>query len=336
MKRKFYNLSIYRILATILIIQFHVFYLTNLSALNNEYLLSKFMQGLTALSGFLYSQKLLKDYKSFYLGNIKKLAIPALLVILFMATWNLGYMFAHQEFNYLSLFMGVRPYNNAPQLLFGNFYYIGYILICYLITPILQRCDKFSNITIVLTIVIEVLIGFFMGSASIIISYIIGYYIGKKSFKDMTDPDKKYDFKILIQYILILLVGLFGFLLTRRYQFNDSYFLKNLMNTINNFSGTIFGVATFFLFAYMFRFVNKTNKNIALLNYTDKLSYVLYLFNQAFMVGSMSVLSFSKYVVLDYIYVYGFTILASMLVQFVYDFLFNKKKIIPKGAQYGN
>ena len=128
-------------------------------------------------------------------------------------------------------------------------------------------------------------------------------------------------------------MGLFGFLLTRRYQFNDSYFLSNLMNTINNFSGTIFGVATFFLFAYLFRFVNKTNKNIAILNYTDKLSYILYLFNQAFMVGSMSVLSFSDYLLVDYIYVYGFTILSSMLVQFVYDLLFDKKKV---GVKHGS
>ena len=88
MKRRFHNLSIYRIIATILVIQFHIFFLFNTYQLHGEYLFSKLVQGLTALSGFLYSQKLIKDIKSFYLGNLKKIAIPALLVLGFMAIWN--------------------------------------------------------------------------------------------------------------------------------------------------------------------------------------------------------------------------------------------------------
>ena len=68
-----------------------------------EYLFSKLVQGLTALSGFLYSQKLIKDVKSFYLGNLKKIAIPALLVLGFMAIWNVVYMFVNKDYNYLSL-----------------------------------------------------------------------------------------------------------------------------------------------------------------------------------------------------------------------------------------
>ena len=326
MKRRFHNLSIYRIIATILIIQFHVFFLTNVNALNNEYLLSKFMQGLTALSGFLYSQKIISDYKGFYLTNFKKIAIPAIISVLFMATWNLAAMFANSNFIYLSLFSGIRPYNGAFLLQFGNFYYIGYILLCYLITPLLQRGDKYSNIIIALSIIIEIILAFFMGSSSIILSYILGYYIGRKSFEHYVDETKEFEVKRFLFWLGLLIATLGLFFVTRIYNFNEDYILKNLMNTINIFVSTIFGVATLFLFAYIFRFINKYRGNIKLLSYTDKLSYILYLFNQCFMVGAMDVTIYFDNLFIDYVFIYGFTFIASILTLTVYDLLFNKKK----------
>ena len=55
MAKRFNNLSIYRIVAALAVLVFHIFYIMIPRAIPYETLLSKFVQGLTALSGFLYS-----------------------------------------------------------------------------------------------------------------------------------------------------------------------------------------------------------------------------------------------------------------------------------------
>ena len=59
--KRFNNISLYRLIATLCILQFHIFYILFARAIPYEMLLSKGVQGLTALSGFLYSQKLITD-----------------------------------------------------------------------------------------------------------------------------------------------------------------------------------------------------------------------------------------------------------------------------------
>ena len=54
MERRLNNLSIYRIIATICVLQFHIFYIIYDRSIPYEMLLSKGVQGLPALSGFLY------------------------------------------------------------------------------------------------------------------------------------------------------------------------------------------------------------------------------------------------------------------------------------------
>ena len=141
-KKRFDNLSIYRLIATICVLQYHVFFILYARDIPYETMLSKGVQGLTALSGFLYSQKAITDLKKFYLGNLKKIIIPAAVCFLFMAIWNLVAMFIMRDYNYIGLFFGHRAFNDGLLFQPANYYYLGYIFIAYLITPILQRQDK--------------------------------------------------------------------------------------------------------------------------------------------------------------------------------------------------
>ena len=67
MKNKYWNLSLYRLLAIICAIQFHIFFILYSRDIPFETLLSAGVIGLTCLSGFLHSQKKIEDIKSFYL-----------------------------------------------------------------------------------------------------------------------------------------------------------------------------------------------------------------------------------------------------------------------------
>lgn len=318
--KRFNNISIYRIIATICILQFHIFYILYPRAIPYEMLLSKGVQGLTALSGFLYSQKLITDYKKFYKNNLVKLLIPASLVALFIFSWDFIYMLISKNYDYM-IFLTHRAYIGRIITQLDNYYYLGYIIICYAITPLLQRCDKWSNITVVGVILVELLVAFFNGAAMILVSYVAGYYIGKKLFKTFTNTEQKYSVPTLLIWSGLLFISLGFYVLLQTYSFGDIYYLIRLRSTINNIVSTTFGVTTLFLFLIAFKFTNKWNSP-KIFKYTDKLSLIIYLMNQAFMTGAMSVTLYAKEMWLITILIYVFTLTCSVGLSFVNDAIF--------------
>ena len=206
MKKRFTNLSIYRLIATICVLQFHIFYILYARAIPYENLLSKGVQGLTCLSGCLYSQKVISDNKKFYIDNAKKIIFPALIVFALMALWDLVYMFAFQNWDYISLFVDHRPYNNELLVQPGNYYYIAYIFLCYLITPILQRRDKWSLLISVGVVLSEFAICYFIGPSIIACSYLVGYFLGNKLFGQLTNVEERFS----IKWFLLFLFGTLG------------------------------------------------------------------------------------------------------------------------------
>ena len=331
MKRKLNNLSIYRLIATICVLQFHIFFILYARAIPYETLLSKCVQGLTCLSGFLYSQKLITDKKKFYLSSLLKIVIPALICFLLMATWNLIYMFIFKDWNYINLFIDYRAYNGSLLIQPGNYYYIAYILVCYLITPILQRNDKFSLITAILVILFELSIGYFFGPSIIMVSYLAGYYVGKKLFNQMTNVEVKYSVPTLLFLILLTLSVIGSYIVLVEFPFGTNYALEHLHSLLMNITATTFGVVTFFLLIYIFRFTNKFNQ-IKLFKLTDKISLNVYLLNQAFMCGAMRVSDYVEPMWAKMILVYTFTIVFAILTYLLYA-LINKYWITPKQRQ---
>ena len=283
-------------------------------------LLSKGVQGLTALSGFLYSQKLISDYKKFYKNNLVKLLIPAGICLLFMFTWDFIYMLITKNWDYM-LFLTHRAYIGRIITQADNYYYLAYILVCYAITPLLQRCDKWSNVTVMGVILAEVAIAFFNGAAMILVSYVAGYYIGKKCFKTFTDTEEKYSVPTLFIWIGILLAALGLYVLSNEVSFGEAYYLTRLQSTVKNISATIFGVATLFLFLIALKFLNKYNSP-SVFKFTDRLSLIIYLLNQAFMTGAMSVTLYAKQMWLVTILIYVLTISSSVGLLFISDSIF--------------
>ena len=322
-KQKFYNLSLYRLIATLCVLQFHVFYILYARAIPFETLLSKGVQGLTAMSGFLYSQKLIKNCGSFYGKSLKKLLIPAAVCITIMALWNLIYMLVTKNYDYISLFFGHRAYNDGLLFQPANFYYLAYIFGCYLITPLLQKSKKVKIITIASLTVIELLAAFFLGALIVVIPYLIGYLIGEKRFEHLTSTEKKAPIDLLICSIgTALMLGLYivGVLVFS----SDNTWINKLIQLELNFTSAMFGVGTFIIFAILFKPFNKISK-IHTLEFTDKICLFIYLLNQTFMCGAMNVAVWVDNMVSKTVLVYVFTIAFAILCFFISDALLRIK-----------
>ena len=320
MKKRFTNLSVYRLIATICVLQFHVFFILYARAIPYEMLLSKGVQGLTCLSGFLYSQKVISDNKKFFLGNLKKIIFPALVIFGLMALWNLIYMFIFQSWNYINLFVDYRAYNHSLLIQPGNYYYILYITICYLITPVLQRNDKWSVLVSLAVVLIEVTVGFVFGSAIIASSYIVGYFLGKKLFGQLTNIEEKFSIKWFLIFLLgtLAATGLYVTLII--HPIGGNYFLTHTDSLFRNILMTTFGMGTFFVIAHAFRWVNRF-PTCKFLLFTDKISLNVYLFNQAFMCGAMNMTRIVDQMWAKTIIVYVFTIAFSVLAYYLYQLI---------------
>lgn len=317
MKRRFNNFSIYRIIATLLIIEFHISFILSPDAIPYETLLSKAVQGLTALSGFLYAKKELPDRKKFYLGTLKKLILPAIVCFLFVAIWNLVYLVSTGAGDYIALFFDRREYNGSLLFQTGNFYYLFFIYICYLITPLLKNAR--SKIPTVITVVAaELLISFFSGFSIIISAYLVGYLVGERWGSDYTDNVYRPSAIILPSLIFLLSLGIYA--LTVHFDIGESYFPAHIEKLLENLTASAVGTSSFFLVCWILKPLNSFNCQ-PFLQYTDRLMLSVFLFNQAFICGATDVTEFTDLAWLKPILVFAFTIGAAILTDAVANLL---------------
>lgn len=314
MRNRLNNLSLYRIIATICILQFHVFFILYDRDIPYEMLMSKGVQGLTALSGFLYSTKVIEDGRAFILKAARKLLPPAILCFLIMAVWNFVYMFAVGNYDYLSLFFDHRLYNGSLLVQPGNYYYILYIFICYLLTPYLARSNRHRVVIATVVATVELLLGFFFGTSIIATAYIVGYLVGRRWYAAYTD--RSYNPRAILLLILATAVFFLGYSALVGTSFGTGYLAEHLYSLLRNITSAAFGTVTFFLAAYLFKALNG-EKQHAILKHTDALSLNIFLLNQAFMCGAMNVAAWVENKPLGILLVYLFTIGTSVLVTLV-------------------
>ena len=309
MKKRYYNLSLYRLLAIFLVLQFHIFFICHTPDLGLWTLLSKGMQGLAVLSGFLLSQKVITSVKDYYLSRAKKLLIPMVAVLIVILLWNILYMLITRNYDFPSTFFGYTASNHRFLIEFGNFYYIAYILVCYLIAPLLKKNKWWKYVFLGLALIVEGLTCLFTNPLFIASAFLIGYIVGELSFAKYTSLDSKPG---LLRYILwpTLLVG---FLALSIYLFKLWWWTPEpLKLLVYNFSLSAFGVSTFFTLVVFTKFLNKFENN-PFLDFTDKYTYYVFLFNQTFMCGAMDVSSYVDTFINKLLLVNSFVIVFSII-----------------------
>lgn len=312
-EKRYYSLSLYRLIATILVLQFHIFFICYPIDITNTIYLSKFLLGLTALSGFLFSIKKINSIKDFYLTRLKRLLIPAIIALILMVIWNLLFMLITHHSDFISTFVGYRAYNHGLLIEPGNFYYIPYILFCYLITPLLDKKWWVSLIIFVLVLGVETTFIIKVEPTYIATSYLIGYFIGKKFFNVYVG---KYQFNDLLHLLIWAIIFVSSILLTHYMLHGVIRIQGELHYIIRGFSLMVFGVSTLFLFLLGSKVINRL-KGCKPLDFTDKVTYEIFLLNQTFMCGAMNVTTYVSPMYLKTILVYIFTISFSIGVYFL-------------------
>lgn len=277
------NFSMYRFLAPILIFVFHIYYCLEPSTNMMTVLFSKCVQGLTVLSGILYGMKTIKDTKTFYIKNFKKILLPVVVTFLLTSLMVFGFMLYYKDQNFFKYWFG-NATNGTFLFVFGNLWYVPMILLCYLMTPLLQKVRDEKKIMpiiiITLLMVLELMLPLnnnFRWYPFTFIFYVAGFFVGSSKMLTNTLKGNRYSY---IFGLVSLILNIVIFFLYKR-----AHFFGVMSSYMSNFLPCLFGFLSFFTFTFLTVWLNKIKHVEKLFKITDKLSYEFYIVNQMFMTG---------------------------------------------------
>ena len=279
------------------------------------------------ISGYLYSKK---DYSKESPLNILKKQFKKILLpyYLFLPIVIVLYSFLCPQ--YLS-FTSIVKYILCCGVIEGqgHFWFIPYILFCYLITPYLYWIKSLANdysLTKTLFTYCFVIIAFIILSyafhsyfgASYIVCYFIGYFIG--------DVFIRFKEKFNIIYIITLCFALLFCGLKIYLLYVNSISLNgvvlSIFNRFKSYSHLLLGLA---IFLTLLKLPNiKYNK---VLSFSDKYSFEIFIVHCLFIRGSFHLLYITDYNILNTIIAIFCTIIASVLYKKICKCIYKTLKI---------
>ena len=275
------------------------------------------------MSGFLYGQIKITKVTRFYKKRLTKILIPYYLVVI---------PFAIAEFAFAADYITVRKFIEALFLHStlkgaGHLWFIPTILVCYLITPLLQVYrseyvrDKTSWIIVlvcgvtVVSIYTEFFNAFF--NPAWISCYLIGYGLGVNEREGFLQKSH--------------LLALFGCaaLMGNSIQIYFEYVRKISFTgkgVVYDYNHVLLGISLFLLLKI---FLEKKNfqKYKSLLMVSDKYSYEVYCVHQLIILGPFSLLMVTDKIAINMVLVFGVTALLSKLLKNAEEYINRKQEI---------
>lgn len=253
------------------IVVFHAFYYSAPERINALEILSLQAAGLSALSGFLFSQKTIASSRDFYIKNFKKIIFPALLTVGMLLVLDLVLVLILRPASWSCVFWSSDNARGSFALQVGCFWYLPYILICYLITPCLNRLDKKTNwLWIGLALAAEYAVNLVAHVRVQILPYIVGFFIGKRAFSKYNQYSGR---SWLRAGLWLMVLALFWVIRTLALSWESV-----VVDMIFPLFDTVVSVSALFCFVNLFSFIN-TERSARFFQYTDKIAYYIYLFN---------------------------------------------------------
>lgn len=279
-------ISLLRMLSVFSIISCHI-----MQFYNNElaWWFNTGVQVFLLISGFLYSQKNIK-VKEFYKKNIVKILfdyyVYFFIVLFFYILLKRDYL---SILNIITTFFGMGGIDGL-----GHTWFISTIIICYMLTPFLQKIkNKVKNIFLLLVYFfilmgfVEVIFYFLSYSSGTWINcYIVGYIFG------IFYSNKKYEDIFNFLSKITLIIGIFS---------NISQIYLKYFFTINKdniifkifyrYNKILLALVILIIFVNYLKNYNSKNKYIQYI-YMNKYSYDIYLTHHIYILGPFSILNF--------------------------------------------
>lgn len=329
------SISMARLIALLLIITCHFFQVLEIEL---AYWFNVGVQVFLCISGFLYGKKEIGNVTGFYLSRLKKILIPY--YIAFIPFCIVYFLFARNLFSLNAFLRGLIC--DATLDGSGHLWFVPVILMCYLLTPLLQAFQaRYAGngktliwYTLVASAAIFITFGAFAGyyNPAWIICYTLGYALG------VNDTKKYLSEKPIFAVFLLLAVIGNGIQILCDYVLPISMtgLFKLCYSVFSRFNHVFLGVFLFLLFHRFFRHTQFRGAMRKALSISDRYSYEVYLVHLFVIKGPFSMLGITRFlplnIVLTLIMIVVLTCLVKGIEQIVFRALDRRK---PKASENG-
>lgn len=288
-----YSVSLIRLISLLMIITCHIFqYLGNELA----WWFNVGVQIFLCISGYLYGQKATGDIKGFYRRRFTKILVPFFVVLvpallLNLTSGKLGFVQALSAFFMHSTITGG-----------GHLWFVPTILICYVITPILESFYQgLSKKQYIVTTIIAVEIAavFFYGFADFysgawIGCYIIGYALGINEKEPLVSKTA-----IMALFGALTSLNLVQIYVDYYQTVSLSGSVRKLYNLLCDYNHVWLGVFFFLVLKEIFDKFEFSKNLRRSLEITDKYSYETYLVHQFLVLGPFTLMALTSNLVVN-------------------------------------
>ncbi len=318
---KDYSISLIRFISLLMIICCHI-----LQGLNIElaFWVNVGVQIFFFMSGFLYGKK--DDCKGglkWYKKQFKKIICPLIIleIIMILIDYFIFHI-AYSKYQIIANFIGFGAFY-GPFPVISHTWFISYILICYLITPMLNKIEfnkmdsKNAFKYLFMIIIFLELLEYFKVTnvnAAWISNYILGYFFSNYYIKEGKDYKK-----FLYVFISLTIIILIPRLVIQYGNFNLPKFILDNKEYLYSWSHVLLG-SSLFIIMYTFFSKLKIKENI-ILDFSDKYSYYIYLTHQIFILNYTSLLFITESLVLNIFIILVISIISGVVLYLITNVL---------------
>lgn len=317
-----YSISAIRLIAMLLIIACHI-----LQGLQNNWAfwINVGVQIFLFISGFLYGKKEITDVGDFYKQRIKKILVPYMIVfviILLLDIFLLGENYSFKKI--LGCFLGLGAFTEGGNILnLSHTWFVSYILLCYMLLPILQgifNSRKFSK-NFCLFIIVILLVQAFQtyGVANVEASWINNFIFGYFYSRCCKEKKQEWAYCAFMAVLFVIMMPI-AIIYQEHLPVTLPGILNSNANIIVNYGHVMLGVV---IFVALYKIFHRCKvKNNKLLAFSDKYSYYIYLVHQIFILYSFSVLFLTESLFVNILLILILSAASAIVVKKINDLLF--------------
>ena len=314
------NISVIRSIATCMIVSCHI-----LQGLDNElaFWMNVGVQIFLCMSGYLYGTKKIESLTTWYKKQYFKIMMPmwivltVLIMITFLRKGTVSIVSAGLSY------LGVAGFGTLPEL--THTWFITYILMCYLLTPILQQieienCKKTWKFVLSLGVLVCILEILYLSrimtlSPQYLACYVVGYFVAKREKVQKNIRERNQ----IALFIALIMVAVLPMRLLVQYGNIDLQFSgwEMIRTQIMEWHHSLLGISLFFVLLIFFEKIGL--KSNVIIKYMDKYSYYIYLVHQIFILNTYSLLYFSRYLLLNIVFIIILTCCTAMILERITD-----------------
>ena len=310
------TISLIRFVSMILIISCHI-----LQGLDNKWAfwINVGVQLFFFIAGYLYGSKNVKAI-DFYKKRIRKILIPysILAIIIFI----IEYISLKHRYSILLMvgsILGFNAFNGYTQVL-SHTWFVSYILLCYLLVPLLQVIfsnKEFKNnllYFLLFVIFIQLFELFKVVNINIcwINNFIFGYFYTRCCKKN---NEKR--IMCIIAFIMFIVIMPFAVILQEGLEVDLPRLFIEYKVYIMNYGHIFLGIILFMIMYFIFdKLKIKYNK---LLELSDNYSYYIYLVHQIFILFYYSLLFKTDYLVVNIFLIIFASVISAIVLKFISD-----------------